>query len=189
MRNAPPHTPLYVLAMQQQQCQAKHYILLGCLAKVTGKLSNWSGFPPVFVTCFPSSREQEQCLENVTNMTKECSRDDAQCTTTHHCMYQLCSSSSAKQSTTYCLAALPRWLESFQIGLVSPSIRYLFSQFSKKSRIRQKKVVVTMHNAPPHTTVCTSTVQQQQQCQALHTDLLPCPCGWKAFKLDWFDPV
>ena len=59
--------------------------------------------------------------------------------------------------TSYVAAVVPRWLESFQIGLVSPSIRYLFSQFLQ-SGIRQRKVVVTMRNAPPHTTVCTSIV-------------------------------
>ena len=40
-------------------------------------------FPPLLVTCFPSSCEKEQCLEKVRNMTKESSHGDAQCATTH----------------------------------------------------------------------------------------------------------
>ena len=58
MRNAPPHTPLYVL-VHCSSSSAKHYILLGCLAKVDEKLSNWSGLPKCLLLVFPvlSSRK------------------------------------------------------------------------------------------------------------------------------------
>ena len=58
MRNAPPHTPLYVLAY----VAVRHYILLGCLARVARKLPNWSGFPPYLLLFSPVLRSRNSVI-------------------------------------------------------------------------------------------------------------------------------
>ena len=62
MRNAPPHTPLYVL-VHWSSSSAKHYVHTAWLPCQGGrKAFKLIWFAQMFVTCFPSSIEQKQCL-------------------------------------------------------------------------------------------------------------------------------
>ena len=115
---------------------------------------------------------------------KESRRDDAQCATTHT---TVCTSYvAAKALLLGCLARVA-WKLSNWSGLTQ-CLLLVFPVFAsrnivlKKSWIWQRKVGVTMRNAPPHTTVCTSYV-------AAVVLWLPCQGGWKALNLVWFPSV
>ena len=137
---------------------------------MAGKLPNWSGFPPYLLLFSPvlGSRNSVIVL-NCHAYFPFSGFNGVSSALMINNKNSWLNSERASKSVWSCLilfrTALPRWLESFQIDLVSPRICYLFSQFSQAGTVSKKFMNMTKGSrrddaqcATTHTTVCTSYV-------------------------------